>query len=199
MKFNIKKYKDFADEALIVALQQGDKRAFDELYERYSRPLFIYFSKLLRKDGEKASDFVHDLFAKIITKPELIDSTRSFKSWVYVVAHNMCKNEYKRLSIRNEVDVMDYKMESNWSSSVQVTSDSTDKGIVLRAFDEALHKLEDKHREVVEMRHLIGMSIKEIAEVLNTQEGTVKSRLFYATKQLAQLLEPYKSIAKEGL
>jgi len=194
-------YRELLDEALILAIQRGEKAAFDELYLRYSKPLMVYFSQLLRRDEEKAADFVQDLFTKIITKPELIDASRSFKSWVYVVANNMCKNEYKRLSIRNEKDVLNEWDESNSLSNEQEWNGAkhTDQKIVKRAFDEAILKLEDKHREVVEMRHIIGMSIKEMAETLNTQEGTIKSRLFYATKQLAQLLEPYKTIAKEGI
>ena len=89
-----------SDEDLMIAISKGDKRAFDEIYERYSGPLMGYFMRMLWRDREKAEDFVHDLFAKIIRKPELFDPSRKFKTWVFSVANNMCKNEYKKQEVR---------------------------------------------------------------------------------------------------
>ena len=89
-------HKKMSDEELMQCISRGDKRAFDELYVRYAKSLLTYFMRMMWKDREKAEDFVHDLFAKIINKPELFDSTRSFKTWVFSVANNMCKNEYKK-------------------------------------------------------------------------------------------------------
>ena len=59
-------YKKSSDEELMLSISKGDKKAFDELYVRYADALLRYFSRLLWKDREKAEDFVHDLFAKII-------------------------------------------------------------------------------------------------------------------------------------
>ena len=87
-------YSKQTDEELMSSLGRGDKRAFDEIYKRYSQPLFGYFMKLLARDQEKCEDMVHDLFTKIIRKPDYFDPSRSFKTWVYSVASNMCKNEY---------------------------------------------------------------------------------------------------------
>jgi RNA polymerase sigma-70 factor (ECF subfamily) len=57
-----------------------------------------------------------------------------------------------------------------------------------------LDELDDKHKEVFSLRHIEGLSIKEIAEVLEINEGTVKSRLFYATKYLAESLKEFNPI-----
>ena len=59
-------YKTITDEALMISISKGDKRAFDELYKRYSQQLVGYFFRMLWKDREKAEDFMHDIFAKII-------------------------------------------------------------------------------------------------------------------------------------
>ena len=59
----------------MVLLGKGDKRAFDEVYARYAKPLFGYFMKLLARDNEKCEDMVHDLFAKIIRKTLLVVET----------------------------------------------------------------------------------------------------------------------------
>jgi RNA polymerase sigma-70 factor (ECF subfamily) len=62
------------------------------------------------------------------------------------------------------------------------------------AFQKSLTILDDKHKEVFSLRHLEGLSIKEIAEVLEISDGTVKSRLFYATKYLAESLKEFNPV-----
>ena len=181
-------YKKSSDEELMLSISKGDKKAFDELYVRYADALLRYFSRLLWKDREKAEDFVHDLFAKIIQKPELFDASRTFKTWVYSVANNMCKNEYKKQEVR--------KNTTNGIDHVNVTDQhdvlkETHESIFQNTYNESIQQLDSKHREVFSLRHEDGLSIKEIAEILDLNEGTVKSRLFYATKQLADLLKEF--------
>jgi RNA polymerase sigma-70 factor (ECF subfamily) len=181
------------DEALMIAISKGDKRAFDEIYKRYSGPLMGYFMRMLWKDREKAEDFVHDLFAKIIRKPELFDPNRSFKTWVFSVANNMCKNEYKKQEVRkntsNGLD-QNYSISDSSSNVLRDVQETQFK----EEFLVSLEQLDQKHSEVFKLRHLQGLSIKEIAEVLEISDGTVKSRLFYATKYLAQSLEHFNPV-----
>ncbi len=190
MKIFRKEYKTMTDEQLVIAMAGGDKQAFDHLYNRYANALIAYFMRMLWRDREKAEDFLHDLFTKLIHRPELFDTNRSFKTWVYSVASNMCKNEYKKQEIR--------KNTSNGLDSSYNVSDHT-KNTMIEAhhahfkerFTEQLGELDVKHREVFEMRHFDGFSMKEIADALEISEGTVKSRLFYATKYLAQGLKEF--------
>ena len=190
-----KRFDSLSDEDLMVQLSLGEKRAFDEIYLRYSGVLFGYFNKMLWQDKEKAQDMVHDLFAKLIVNPTAFDANRSFKTWLFTIACNMCKNEYKKIEVRKNVsNSLDQhyslKSEDNVLNTVQ------DKFFKV-AFDESMESLDDKHREVFSLRHLQGLSMKEIADVLVINEGTVKSRLFYATKQLAEKLKDYQSILIE--
>lgn len=186
-------HKTMTDESLMLAISNGDKRAFDELYGRYSGPLLGYFMRMLWRDREKAEDFVHDLFAKIVRKPEYFDPTRTFKTWVYSVANNMCKNEYKKQEVRkgmtNGLDNF-YTLSDKNSNVMNEVQDK----FFQDAFQKSLVDLDDKHREAFSLRHLEGLSIKEIAEVLEINEGTVKSRLFYATKYLAESLKEFNPI-----
>lgn len=186
-------YKSMTDESLMQAISNGDKRAFDELYERYSAALLRYFMRMLWRDREKSEDFVHDLFAKIVRKPEYFDPSRSFKTWVYSVANNMCKNEYKKQEVRkgmsNGLD-NHYALYDKNSNVMNEVQDS----FFQEAFQKSLVDLDDKHREAFSLRHLEGLSIKEIAEVLEINEGTVKSRLFYATKYLAESLKEFNPV-----
>ncbi len=189
-------YSKLSDEELMIAIINGDKRAFDELYQRYSGPLVSYFFRMLWKDREKAEDFMHDLFAKIVRKPDFFDPTRKFKTWMYSVANNMCKNEYKKQEVR--------KNTSNGLDSSYAVSDVNAnvlhevQDVQFRSkFEESMELLDDKHSEAFKLRHIDGLSIKEIAEVLELNEGTVKSRLFYATKYLATSLKDFNPILNQ--
>lgn len=185
-------YGKLPDEELLVLMAKGDQRAFDEVYSRYSQPLFGYFMKLLARDKEKCEDMVHDLFAKIIRKPDYFDVNRSFRTWVYSVASNMCKNEYKRMAVRKNV-----KNDIEPAEFIQSSSDTL-KTVHEKSFSDSLHhelnKMDEKHKSVFVLRHFDGFSMKEIAEALEINEGTVKSRLFYATKSLAGTLKQFNPI-----
>lgn len=187
-----KRYDSYLDEELMALLSKGDKPAFDELYNRYSGVLFGYFNKMLWRDREKAQDLVHDIFAKIIVNPLAFDVSRSFKTWLFAVACNMCKNEYKRKEVRKNTSI-GIDSHISVSSDTNVLNEVQDR-IFMSAFDESLIQLDDKHRDVFTLRHLQGFSLKEIADVLKINEGTVKSRLFYATKQLAEKLKEYQVV-----
>ncbi len=189
MKFFRKSISEWTDESLMHALGEGNQHAFTELYERYAGKLRGYFRNMLWRDDEKAEDFVHDLFAKIIQHPALFDTNRSFKTWVFSVASNMCKNEYKRMEVRkNTINGADT---SHAPSSENVLNQVQDVQF-MEDFELKIQELDEKHRSVFTLRHLDGLSLKEIAEILEINEGTVKSRLFYATKFLANQLSIYQ-------
>lgn len=189
MKFFRPKYSTLSDEELMIELSRGNKMAFNEIYNRYSKQLRGYFFNMFWRDKEKAEDFVHDLFAKIIRNPGYFDVNRSFKTWLFSVASNMCKNEFKKLEVRKNTSngVDEHR---NVTSNSNVLSEVQDNQFK-EAFEETLETLDEKHREVFTLRHFDGLSLKEIAEIMGINEGTVKSRLFYATKHLAEKLKSF--------
>ena len=187
------KYPKESDERLMRFLIRGDKKAFDEIYRRYAGPLKGYFKRMLWRDDEKAEDFVHDLFAKIIRKPDAFDTKRSFKTWVYTIACNMCKNEYKKQEVRKNTSI-GFDQHYNISDEKTNLIKEIEFNQFGEAFSEKLNELDAKHKEVFTLRHVEGLSIKEIAQIAQINEGTVKSRIFYATKQLAKLLKEYKTL-----
>ena len=192
MRIFQKQVKQLSDEELMKLLSKGNQKAFDEIYLRYSDVLFGYFMKMLARDKEKCEDMVHDLFAKIIRKPDYFNVNRSFRTWVFSVACNMCKNEYKRMSVRKHVS-NDFEP----TKSLQAESDTLKKvheSTFSESFYKALNALDEKHKNVFALRHFEGLSMKEIAETLEINEGTVKSRLFYATKTLAKELKEFNPV-----
>lgn len=183
-------YQKQSDEQLMKMVAKGDQRAFDEVYDRYAAKLSYFFMRKLKHDKEKGEDFVHDLFAKIIDRPELFDTNKKFKTWVYSVANNMCINEYKKMAVRSNTT-------NGVSQDLPIASH--EKGIDEQVYeqdfandlDQVLSDMDEKHSEVFVMRHIDGLSVKEVAEVLEVSPGTVKSRLFYATKKVAGRLAMY--------
>ncbi len=183
-------YKELTDEQLVLEMQNGKELAFQELYDRYAKHLYQYFYRRMWKDKEKSEDFVHDLFTKIIHNPDAFDTTKSFKTWVFSVANNMTINEYKKQAVRQ---VVSNGMEENLAVAHNTALDAELQDSMFKeALEKELEQLDEKHREVFELRHIQGFSIKEIADALDINEGTVKSRVFYAVKQLTGKLMEFK-------
>lgn len=197
MIWNKKTYKNYSDEELMEMISKLNKSAFTELYERYSKPMLIYFKRLLWNDHEKAEDFVQDLFTKIIQQNQLFDRNRNFKTWIYAVANNMCKNEYKKQSVRKNTQYYVEDVQHLIADQKKNLTILTQEQDFSRLFEKELNLLDDKHKEVFELRHIDGLSIKEIADLMEINEGTVKSRLFYATKTLAEKLKMFQETYHE--
>lgn len=192
-----KNYKALSDEELMTLYTKGDHSAFQEVYNRYEKFMVNFFYRKLWNDRIKAEDFAHDLFTKIIDNPNLFDAQRNFKAWIFSVANNMCKNEYKKQEIRKNTG---YDVPEHYQGTDQ--NDGADKEVDKASFNQVLQKeldkLGDKHKEVFMLRHFDGLSLEEIAETLDINTGTVKSRLHHATKTVADKLEIFrKTLLKE--
>lgn len=172
---------------------QGDTQSFSILYDRYAGKMVNYFARMLWNDHEKAADLCHDLFTKIIKKPELYRSGKKFSTWIYSIASNMCKNEYRHHEVKERHSV---GIKQAYESRVSHSSPNLDHQEFKISLDEKLNDLNQPQRSTFIMRYKQGLSIKEIADVMDCSEGTVKSRLFYTAKKLAKQLshfDPNKS------
>ncbi|PLX06840.1 MAG: RNA polymerase subunit sigma-70 [Marinilabiliales bacterium] len=181
------------DEQLMRLIIKREKSAFEELYDRYNILLLNYFYRMLWRDREKAEDFMQDLFTRIIAKPEYFDTEKNFKTWIYSVANNMCKNEYKKQEVRkkNEYKIFD-------SAETMTGSSEYIKNIDKRSFNEAvdkeLNKLKETEKTAFILRFREELSIREIGEIMECSEGTVKSRLYYTIKKLTPRLKMFKPV-----
>ncbi|CAG5083403.1 RNA polymerase sigma factor [Parvicella tangerina] len=193
MKVVGQKYKVYSDEDLMAEVIKGNDRAFSEIYDRYSRAMLNYFYKMLWQDRELAEDFMQELFTKIIHKPNLFNVNRSFKTWIYSIANNMCKNEYRKQEVRKGTS-------NNLNENISVANDTPapdkkhDQGVFNDRLKEELNNLSDNHKNTFILRFKHDLSIKEIAEIMETSEGTVKSRIFYTLKKLSENLKEFKPI-----
>lgn len=189
MKKNI--LNNYSDEELFGAIQAGNCQAFEVLYSRYAQRLKHYFFRMLNNDAALAEDFLQELMLKIVHKQTGFDTTRSFKTWIFSIAHNQCKNHYRHLNV-----VQKHEQESHYENNSYTTQlseiVSLDEKMIRSLIESALLKLSVEKREVVLLRFQEEKSIAEIAQITDISEGTVKSRLHYALQQLAQLLKDHK-------
>jgi RNA polymerase sigma-70 factor, ECF subfamily len=180
-----------SDEDLMRLVQRGNRVALTELYRRYSVPIMRYFHRMLWKDHEMAEDFVQDLFLKIIQHGRSFDVQMRFATWVYSIAHNMCKNEYRKKAFRDAVHlsrgtdvVIERVLEPNPSPDFYSNLER-----ILAALD-----ADDKH--LFALRFELDLPLEQIASMLDCPVGTVKSRIFNLKKKMALQLNEFNPISK---
>ncbi|NOU35869.1 MAG: sigma-70 family RNA polymerase sigma factor [Kiritimatiellaceae bacterium] len=183
------------DLELVHRSQTGDIAAYEELVRRYHSKIYglIYGMTSSREDAE---DLVQEVFVKAWKALGHFREQSSFYTWIYRIALNRTINFRKRRNRRQTVSFDEFDPDIKTSESYREFSS---KGSVLRKmslseFQEkmnaAMLKLSEKQRAVVAMHDIQGLSHAETAEVMRCSEGTVRSRLFYAHKQLqAELAE----------
>jgi RNA polymerase sigma-70 factor (ECF subfamily) len=186
------KYRNLHDEELMPLVVNKDRRAFEELYDRYAKLMYNYFLRMLWKDREKSRDMTQDLFTRIAAKPHLYDASRPFKTWIYTIAHNMCKNEYAKHEVR--AAARSELMYTSNSTTHEEATGKMDRTAFMESLMDALDRLDDIKRQTFELRFFQELSIIEISEIMEISEGTVKSRLFYILKELNKELKSFENI-----
>ncbi len=180
----------------MALIQAGNTKAFEALYHRYSRRLLVYYFRMLGGDEAKAQDFLQDVFIKVLEKAPAFRPSHKARTWLFTIARNLCLNEYRRLSVQASVHKDDWDSHADKGSWQQPYADSQlDGADFRRALLKSLYRCNPVQRSVFILRFQHELSVKEIAEIMNCAEGTVKSRLHYTAKKLAgelQIFNPNK-------
>jgi RNA polymerase sigma-70 factor (ECF subfamily) len=180
------------DEALFERYQDGDDRAFTQLVNRYE-PLIKGFLFKRLKDEERVQDLTQDTFLRVHRARERYDSGRKFSTWIYTIASNLLKNEYRNRSRRRETAFSDLRAEGDAPRPIEFESDAPDpersayRGELREAIADAIERLEDHHRIPFVMREVEDRTYEEISEAIGVPVGTVKSRLFRARNAFQSL------------
>jgi RNA polymerase sigma-70 factor (ECF subfamily) len=187
---------DPPDSELVLKSQQGDVRAFDELVERYHDRIYGLAYNML-SNREDAEDLTQEIFVKAFEALPRFKGKSLFYTWLYRIAINKTIN-YRKKRNRNRalsLDQFDQEIKSD-----DIYQDLTAKGSPLRninltelqeRLNASLQKLSDKHRTVMIMHDMQGIPHEEIAKVVGASTGTVRSRLFYARKQMQMELSEF--------
>ena len=184
-----KRQKPDPDADLVARAKEGDTEAFDELVIKYTPKLYglVYHMTSNREDS---NDILQDVFAKAYRSLKRFKGKSSFYTWIYAIATNMSLNFLKKRNRRQgmSLDDVDSTIEHD-KEFIELTSKSdpireTHIGELQEKLNEAMQTLSDNHRAVVTMYDIQGIPHTEIAKILGVSEGTVRSRLFYAHRQL---------------
>ena len=171
------------DEALIVAIAADDQRAMRTLYNRHRVRVFRFAIRLVG-DAASAEDVVSEAFLEVWRQADRFERRSSVSTWIMSIAR------FKALSVRRrrqEIDLDEKLAETiaDQSSTPEQAVLEMDRSAQLRA---CLTQLSPDHREIVDLVYYHDKTIEEVAEIVGVPKNTVKTRMFYARKRLAQLL-----------
>ena len=180
-------YKSLTDGDLISLLNEGDRTAFAEIYDRYNGLLYTFTYKRLQ-DREEAKDLIHELFFKLWENHSSIDIRVSVSAYLYgALRNNMLKLMAKSKVANLYIDSFQHYIDSDPNN----TTDHLVRHNELQSFiDNEIANLPPRTRHVFELSRKANYSRKEIAEELNISEETVKSHMKTALKTLKSKLGP---------
>jgi RNA polymerase sigma factor (sigma-70 family) len=184
------------EEAIIHRAQKGDLAAYDELIRRYQERVYatVYH---MTSNHEDANDLTQEAFIKGYHALKSFKGGSSFYTWVYRIAVNKTINFLKQRKNRSSMSLNDLDFNAeNDPDLVALVSDKTPRrdaalAELQKKLNEAMQKLSDQHRLVVTLHDVQGLAHEEIAEIMDCNVGTVRSRLFYARQQLQGQLADY--------
>lgn len=172
------------DAQLLQRFRSGDREAFAELVVRYQKPIYNAAFWVLRK-AEDASDVTQTVFLKVVERLDDYDPQYKFFSWIYRIAVNESLNLLRRKGHEDELDE-EAEFEGPQSATPEWRVGEVERS---RRLQDALMHMTTNDRTVLTLRHFSECSYQEIAQVLEIDEKTVKSRLFEARQRLCARLE----------
>jgi len=187
---------EITDRVLVERTQGGDPTAFDELVRRY-QPRLLGMLYNMTNNQTDAWDLAMETFEKAYSSIHTFRLDAEFYTWLYRIGFNLTVNFIKRNKHRNNLSMDDENLDlQNRSEFIDIRADGdAEKQARLtelkKKLNESLMKLSDEHRAVVTLFDIQGLSHAEISKIMNCKEETVRSRLFYAHKQLQKYLKNY--------
>ena len=180
------------EQAMWRVQQEDDAHAFARLVERWQRPIQNLCTRMLG-DSHRAEDLTQEAFARIYGRRKEYQCAGKFSTYLWRVALNLCYDELRRLQRRKELSFDDpaHAFETSLEESAEEEQpawilEMSERAAVVRR---ALLQLPEGQRVVLVLRHYEGLKFREIADVLNIPEGTVKSRTADALNAMSRLLQ----------
>ena len=186
-----------SDTDLIIQAQKGNQNAFEELVYRYDRNVLSVALKYANNEDD-AKDLYQEVFIRVYRGLRNFRFQSEFSTWLFRITTNVCltyksrSKEHLRVSIDRSFDDDEQEINSSpelvyeGSSPEEISSDTNIGEIV----NDAIDSLSPKQKMTFILKHYEGYKIREIAEMMNCKEGTVKKYLFDAIKNLRKKLSP---------
>lgn len=169
---------------VIARIKEGDKRAFEQLYNEYAE-YAIRTAYAITKNNADASDAVQEAFIRVYRNIIFYDEDRPFKPWFYKILVNECNRIMKR---KSKVIPIDQYLDDHYMG----TQEDDYKFEKYEELYAAVQELNEINRIPIILKYLNNLSEKEIAEILDINVNTVKSRLFKGRERIKRALSKMK-------
>jgi len=179
--------EEFTDEVLLAAARGGDEESFLALYERHHAYLFRFACRLLGS-AHAAEDAVHDCFVELIERPGFDPARGPLRNYLYGAVRHRAHRQFRRAGREVELDEDGEGRAGSESSGPLEKLLVGELGEAVRA---AVLSLPPLQREALVLFEYEELSLAEIAEIVSTDVGTIKSRLWRARGNLRRQLAPY--------
>ncbi len=184
--------QEMSDNSLVEAYIKGEERCLQVLIDRHKNKIYSYILMLV-KQQELAEDIFQDTFIKVIQnlkRGKYVDNGR-FPSWVMRIAHNLVIDFYRKQKHMKVVsnDDNDYDLLNSTKYAESTVEDKMVYSQILSDVSELLELLPDNQKEVVKLRHYMGLSFKEIAEETGVSINTALGRMRYALINMRTMVE----------
>lgn len=184
------------DALIVERVKQGDVAAFDILTKKYRERLYSVVYNMT-SNREDAMDITQDAFIKAFSSIHSFKGSSAFYTWLYRIAVNMAITFIKKNRLRRffSFENINEEIASGELLEKLSTNRGGGKNALLKELreklNESLQNLSIEHRTVIVLYEIEGLSHSEIAEITNSKEATVRSRLHYAKQQLQGMLKDY--------
>jgi RNA polymerase sigma-70 factor, ECF subfamily len=190
------------DQALVERAQQGDKKAFGLLVEKYHRKLGRLLGRMIRDQAE-VEDVVQESFIKAYRALHNFRGDSAFYTWLYRIGINTAKNYLvsmgRRPQVMQEVEIDD--VENFEDGGEMRTMDTPETAMmtkqIAQVVNDTVASLPEELRTAITLREIEGLSYEEIATLMQCPIGTVRSRIFRARETISEKLRPLVD-AKDG-
>jgi RNA polymerase sigma-70 factor (ECF subfamily) len=173
-----------SDEVLIGRIATGDRLAMQVLFARHHVRVYRFVLRLVR-DESVAEDLISDVFLDVWRQAGRFEGRSQVSTWLLAIARFKALSALRRRS-DEELDDETAEAIEDPSDDPEVVLDKKDKSAAIR---KCLEKLSAEHREIIDLVYYHEKSVEEVAKIVGIPENTVKTRMFYARKRLAELLK----------
>jgi len=175
-------------------VQNGDKNAFGLLVTKYQHKVANLVSKYVKNSGDVA-DVTQETFIKTYRALATFRGESAFYTWLYRIAVNTAKNYLTSQSRKTSLNTVDAEEADSYDGSDSLKENATPERLLLsdeikKVLFETVEKLPEDLRMVITLREIEGMSYEEIANVIDSPVGTVRSRIFRAREAIDAVIQP---------
>jgi RNA polymerase sigma-70 factor, ECF subfamily len=173
-----------SDEALIGRIASGDRLAMQVLFARHHVRVYRFVLRLVR-DEWKAEDLISEVFLDVWRQADRFEGRSTVSTWLFAIARFKALSALRRKP-DEELDDESASAIEDEADNPEVALAKKDRSAVIR---KCLTGLSAEHREIVDLVYYHEKSVEEVAEIVGIPENTVKTRMFYARKKLAEMLK----------